>query len=81
MFLRSKDVSSLKWNTGDSKRGTHTLAGGRLVRLRPIFPSIGLPVVPVVFGIAAFHFFADSRPCAVPKMFDVVGDLQRSAGR
>ena len=41
---------------------------------------IRLPI-PVVFGIAAFHLFADFVPCVVPKMFYVVGDLQRAAGR
>ena len=41
---------------------------------------IRLPI-PVVFGIATFHLFADFVPCVVPKMFYVVGDLQRAAGR
>ena len=56
---------------GSAKDAESAVAKAMLIRLP----------IPVVFGIAAFHLFADFVPCVVPKMFYVVGDLQRAAGR
>ena len=71
----------------DTGSSYHSMRGGRSARIcKNILSDAGkamlirLPI-PVVFGIAAFHLFADFVPCVVPKMFYVVGDLQRAAGR
>ena len=39
------------------------------------------PIIPLVFGVAAFHFLADFKPCPSPEIFQVVRDLKRAACR
>ena len=45
----------------------------------PCLLSLTKPIIPVMLGVAAFHFLTDFDPCARPKMLQVVGDLERAA--
>lgn len=39
------------------------------------------PIIPIMLGVAAFHFLADFKPCPCPEIFQVVRDLKGAACR